>query len=220
MFAAYWLERWREGRIGWHHGKPLPLLMKYWPTLEIPPRTKVLVPLCGKSADLLWLAAQECLVLGVELSPLAVEQLFAENQLTPRSRHESDGMHWTAGSLEIINGDIFEVDAGALESCGAFYDRAALIALPAPMRERYVHEVYGKLPGGCRGLLITLSYPPGEMDGPPFAVDDAEVHRLFDAEWHVELLEREDILATQPGFAEQGVTALHNATYRLVKRTD
>ena len=217
MFAAYWLQRWHEGRTGWHNDQPMSLLLKHWPALEIPPRTQVLVPLCGKSPDLLWLAAQECLVLGVELSPLAVEQFFAGNKLTPRSRTEADGERWTAASIEIINGDIFNVDAETLDACGAVYDRAALIALPAPMRERYVREVYGKLPGGCRGLLITLDYPPHEMDGPPFAVGNEEVHSLFDAEWDVELLERQDLPTSQPPFSAHGVTALHTSAYRLLK---
>ena len=218
MFAAYWLERWREGRTGWHQDQPMSLLLKHWPALEIPPRTRVLVPLCGKTPDLLWLAAQECLVLGVELSPLAVEQFFAENKLTPRSRAEADGERWTASSIEIINGDVFGVGAETLEACGAVYDRAALIALPRPMRARYVDEVYGKLPYGCRGLLITMDYPPHEMDGPPFPVDNEEVHSLFDAEWDVELLEQHDLSTSQPPFSAHGVTALHTSVYRLFKR--
>ena len=37
------------------------------------------MPLCGKSLDMVWLAAQGHEVLGVELAPLAVEQFFAEN---------------------------------------------------------------------------------------------------------------------------------------------
>ncbi|MGH8363508.1 MAG: thiopurine S-methyltransferase, partial [Gammaproteobacteria bacterium] len=95
------------------------------------------------------------------------------------------------------------------------YDRAAIIALPVPLRQRYAHEVYGKLPPDCRGLMITLEYPQAEMQGPPFSVDTAELHRLFDAEWKLELLERRDILASQPRFTQAGVSALSTAVYRL-----
>ena len=220
MLAAYWFERWREGRTGWHSDQPTQLLLKHWPALEVPPRAHVLVPLCGKSPDLLWLAAQECLITGVELSPLAVEQFFAENQLTERTRDEADGKHWTAASVEIINGDIFDLSAETLASTGAVYDRAALIALPPAMRERYVREVYGKLSYGCQGLLITVDYPPREMDGPPFSVDDKEVHRLFDPEWDVELLERQAVLASESPFSGRGVTALHTSAYRLFKHAE
>jgi thiopurine S-methyltransferase len=68
--------------------------------------------------------------------------------------------------------------------------------------------------------LITLEYPAGEMEGPPFSVDEAEVHRLFDAQWDIRQLERRDILASQPSFSESGVTALHTAVYALTRRED
>ena len=41
------------------------------------------MPLCGKSLDLTWLAAQGLRVTGVELSHIAVEAFFPEQQLEP-----------------------------------------------------------------------------------------------------------------------------------------
>lgn len=213
-----WLQRWREGRTGWHQRQPLPLLLKHWPALGLPPGSRVLVPLAGKSLDMLWLVQQGFAVLGVELSELAVQQLFAENQLAAQAQRQVDGMHYTAGDLVIIQGDIFKVAARAFESCHAVYDRAALVALPAELRARYAHEVYAKLPADCRGLVITLEYPQAEMQGPPFAVDEREMHRLFDAGWEITLLERRNILASEARFAEAGVSVLTTAVYRLERR--
>ena len=223
MDAEFWLGRWREGRIGWHHDKPMPLLLEHWPTLEVPRDTRVLVPLCGKSRDMLWLAQQGLRVLGVELSGIAIESFLTENKLHARRHAASDGKHYEVtnapdGDIEIINGDVFDIDRATLSSCGACYDRASLIAMPAPVRDRYAREVYGGLPGDCRGLLITLAYPPDEMEGPPFSVDEGEVQRLFAASWDIERFEHRDILGSQPHFSEQGVTALHTSVYRLDKR--
>jgi thiopurine S-methyltransferase len=226
MKAEYWLQRWKQGRTGWHHESVMPLLEQNWESLGVGRGTRVLVPLCGKSLDILWLARQGLRVLGVEISPLAVETFLAENHLQAGRAEATDGTHYRItnapadGDVEIINGDVFGVAPGQLESCGAFYDRAALIAFPAPMRERLVREVYAKLPAGARGLLITLDYPAGEMEGPPFSVDDAEVHRLFDAQWDIRQVERRDILASQPSFSQNGVTALHTAVYALARRDD
>lgn len=223
MDAEFWLNRWREGRIGWHHAKPMPLLLQHWPALAVPYHARVLVPLCGKSPDMLWLAQQGLRVVGVELSGIAIESFLAENKLRARMRTASDGAHYEVtnapdGGIEIINGDVFDIDAATLSSCSAIYDRASLIAMPAPLRERYAREVYGGLPGGCHGMLITLDYPSHEMDGPPFSVDDNEVERLFAANWDITQIEHRDILASQPHFSEQGVTALHTAVYRLQRR--
>ncbi|HEX6613650.1 MAG TPA: thiopurine S-methyltransferase [Rhodanobacteraceae bacterium] len=218
MDADFWLQRWQEDRTGWHRDAVMPLLEKHWPALQVPHGTRVLVPLCGKSLDMPWLAAQGLRVRGVELSSLAVQRFFAEHKLSPRSRELPYGTHCSAGDIEIINADIFEVDTAQFANCGAIYDRAALIALPPPMRERYARTVYGALPAGCRGLLIVLEYPQHEMEGPPFSVEEREVHRLFGEHWDIELLERRDILDSQPSFSEQGITALCTAVYRLGKR--
>ncbi|HEX7369619.1 MAG TPA: thiopurine S-methyltransferase [Rhodanobacteraceae bacterium] len=225
METEYWLQRWREGRTGWHHASVMPLLEKHWPALGIGRDTRVLVPLCGKSLDMLWLSMQGMLVLGVDVSAIAIESFLAENRLHARTRTAPDGTHYDisnspdGGDIEIINGDLFEVNARQFAECHAFYDRAALIALPPPKRERMARDVYAQLPAGARGLLITLDYPREQMQGPPFSVDDDEVHRLFDAEWEVEQLERRDILDSQPSFAEKGVTALHTSVHALTRRT-
>ena len=49
-------------------------------------------------------------------------------------------------------------------------------------------------------------------------MSEAEVHALFDRDWHIDLLERRDILAEQPGFIAEGISALHTAVYRLRRR--
>ncbi|HJP98007.1 MAG TPA: thiopurine S-methyltransferase [Rhodanobacteraceae bacterium] len=222
MEPEYWLKRWQEGRTGWHHDKPMPLLVEHWPALDVPRGARVLVPLCGKSQDMLWLACQGIRVLGVELSGIAIESFLAENGLRVDMHSGEGGTRYEianppGGGIEIIHGDIFGVDRATLASCRAIYDRAALIALPTPVRRNYARDIYGGLPDGCRGLLVTLDYPPEQMEGPPFPVDDKEVRHLLEAGWDIERFERRDILASQPHFSEQGVTALHTAVYRLDK---
>ena len=83
MEAEFWLERWRDGRTHFHQSRVTPLLQKYWPSLALPAGSTVLVPLCGKSLDMLWLAEQRHRVLGVELSELAFTQFFSEHRFEP-----------------------------------------------------------------------------------------------------------------------------------------
>lgn len=193
----------------------MPLLLQHWSQVAPAAGSRVFVPLSGKSLDMAWLAAQGYRVLGVELSPLAVEQFFTEHGLTPQMRESRYGRHYCAGEIELICGDVFALDAAALADCAAVYDRAALIALPPPMRQRYVREVYTHLPAGCGGLLITLEYPQHEKNGPPFSVPEAEVRELYGSDWNIETLERRDILAEQPGFVAEGVSVLQTVVYRL-----
>jgi chloride channel protein, CIC family len=220
---TYWLQRWRDGRIGWHHDGPMPLLTEHWPKLDVPPGTRVLVPLCGKSVDMLWLSRQGMQVLGVEVSPIAVEAFLADNDLHARTTSTANGTHHEitnppGGAIQVVNGNIFGMASETIAACKAVYDRAALIALPARTRERLAHEVYAMLPAGSRMLMITLDYPQAQMAGPPFSIDDDEIHRLFDADWQIDLLERRDILDSQPSFQEQGVTSLHTSVYAMTRR--
>lgn len=217
MDPEFWHQRWREGRIGFHQDQVTPLLLEFWPVLQLPRGSRVFVPLAGKSLDLVWLAAQGYRVLGVELSPLAVQQFFAEHGLTPEEHASRYGRHFRAGDIELVCGDVFDIDAAALADCAAVYDRGAVIALPPPLRQRYAGELYARLPAGCDGLMITLEYPQHEKHGPPFSVPRAEVHSLFGGDWTVTQLTCRDILAQQPGFIEEGVTALATAAYRLTR---
>ncbi|ATB58060.1 thiopurine S-methyltransferase [Xanthomonas citri pv. fuscans] len=218
MDTNFWLERWQLGHTGFHQQEVLPLLQKHWHALDLPKESRVLVPLCGKTLDMHWLAAQGHRVLGVELSQLAVTQFFDEAGLQPQRHTSAAGEHFIAGPIEIICGDAFALDASVLADCTAVYDRAALVALPADLRLRYLQTVYAQLPTHCRGLLITLEYPQAETAGPPFSVDATHVHALFDAAWQVDQLERRDILDQEPRFRDEGVTGLSTAVYRLQRR--
>lgn len=218
MEPEFWLDRWRESRIGFHQDAPTPLLLKHWDAVGVAPGSRVFVPLCGKSLDMVWLASRGYRVLGCELSPLAVSQFFEEQGLAPRVDEEPDGVHYVAGPIEIVQGNVFQLHAKAIGSCRAVYDRAALIALPPKMRERYVTEVWAKLPQSALALLITLEYPKHEKQGPPFSVSEIEVRRLFGEGWSATELSRLDILGDQPGFRAEGVTALETTAFKLMRR--
>ena len=216
MHPDFWHQRWQENRIGFHQAAPTPLLLKHWPALGVPAGAKVFVPLAGKSRDMAWLAAQGHRVLGVELSQLAVERFFAEHGLQPDIETTHHGTHFRAGGIELVCGDAFALDAAFLADCAAVFDRAALIALPPALRQRYAGELYARLPAGCRGLLITLEYPQDERAGPPFSVPEEEVRTLYAGDWRVELRERRPIPRDHPGYVD-GVSHLDTAVYGLYR---
>ncbi|UHQ21982.1 thiopurine S-methyltransferase [Lysobacter sp. 5GHs7-4] len=218
MEAEFWRQRWQDNQIGFHQDRPSPLLLKHWPSLALAVDSRVFVPLAGKTLDMLWFAAQGHRVLGVELSRIAVEDFFAEHGLRPEIAESRYGLHYRAGAIELICGDAFALDAELLADCAAVFDRAALIALPPPLRRRYAGELYPRLPQGCRGLLITLEYPQHEKQGPPFCVGEQEVRALYARDWGVNTLERRDILAQQPSFVAEGVSALETIVYALERR--
>ena len=216
MEPKFWRERWARNQIGFHLPEVNPYLQRHWPPLA--EGAKVLVPLCGKSLDLMWLASQGLRVVGVELSEQAVEAFFSEQNLTPRITERGMFKVYQADSIEIWCGDFFALGAEVLADCTAFYDRAALIALPPLMRAQYADHLNTWLPSGCQGLLITLDYEQVQKAGPPFAVTDEEVQLLIGERWALQVLQEQDILGESWKFVQDGVTRLEERVYQLVKR--
>ena len=218
MEPGFWHERWARNQTGFHLPEVNPYLLRHWPGLGVASGAQVLVPLCGKSLDLVWLASVGHRVMGVELSEKAVEEFFSEQELTPQISQRGAFKVYHAGAIELWCGDFFSLDAGAVADCRALYDRAALIALPPLMREQYAAHLNGLLAQGSRGLLITLDYEQSQKAGPPFAVSDEEVQLLLGAQWSPEVLEQQDILGQSWKFVQDGVTRLEERAYRLARR--
>ena len=141
-----------------------------------------------------------------------------ERGLVPAVHTTTAGTHHAAGPYTLIVGDAFALDASVLADCAAVYDRAALIALPPDLRRVYAATAWHRLPAACRGLLVTLEYPQAQKDGPPFSVDADEVHARLDTDWRLDEIARRDILANEPGFVAEGVTALSTVVYRVERR--
>ncbi|WP_028615659.1 thiopurine S-methyltransferase [Pseudomonas canadensis] len=217
MEPEFWQERWARNQIGFHLSEFNPYLQRHWPQLAVAEGSKVLVPLCGKSLDLVWLASHGLRVMGVELSEQAVEAFFSEQNLVPRITRRSAFTVYQADLIEVWCGDFFALDAEALVGCAALYDRAALIALPPLMRAQYAEHLSRLLPSGCQGLLITLDYDQTQKAGPPFAVTDDEVKVLFGSDWTLRALQEQDVLEESWKFVQEGVTRLDERVYRLTK---
>ena len=215
MNPDFWLERWQRGEIGWHRDEINRHLCEFWPQLGFPTGTRVLVPLCGKTTDLLWLASRGDRVLGVELSQLAVDAFFAENGLNPTVTQVSGFSRYRVDEIEVLCGDFFDLPAALLDDIGAVYDRAALIALPPDLRLRYAAHLETLLPARVPHLLITLEYDQAQRSGPPFSVHTQEIAQLFGQRYRLSVLAQLDVLDESPGWRQQGLTELVERVYRL-----
>lgn len=183
-----WLQRWKEGRIGFHRDSVHPALEQYWPVLGVVDAGKVLVPLCGKSLDMRWLADRGHPVLGIELAREAVEQFVAEGHGAISRYRQGVFEVYRQGNVEVWCGDFFHFHIEQALEVQAFYDRAALIALPPARRQRYAFHLAQLLPPGARGLLVSLVHGGGPDSGPPYSVETDEVERLFAANFELERL--------------------------------
>lgn len=218
MHHDFWHERWRTRQIGFHQTAPHPFLERWWPTVCAAAAGRVYVPLCGKSLDMVWLTVRGHAVVGCELSPVAVQEFFGERGTEPGLETRGPFRLHSAHGFEMYEGDAFELTPGLLGPVDAAYDRAALVALPPTLRELYVQSFARLLTPGTPVLLVAFEYPQELREGPPFSVLPDEIQRLYGPAFSVRELERVNIISESPGFAAEGVQALYEVAYHLVRR--
>jgi thiopurine S-methyltransferase len=178
MERSFWETRWKEGRIGFHEGRPNSYLERHADRLADDPR--VLVPMCGKTEDLAFLASRGHDVIGVELIESAVRAFFDEHGIAPTITPRGKLVEYASPPITIYAGDIFDATRDIVGPIDAIYDRAALVALPDDTRRRYVDHLRSLAGKGKRVLLVSYEYDQSLMAGPPFSVEEAEVRMLYD----------------------------------------
>jgi len=223
MEIDFWQLRWQNEETGFHQPEVNPYLAHYYGHLGPPPvsrsKLRVFVPLCGKSMDMLWLSQNGYAVVGVEVSEIAVEAFFAENGLPLEKQVQGTHTRYSSGNIEIWQGDFFTLSSEQLGDITDVYDRASLIAMPPSMRKDYASKMLELLPAAARVLLVTLTYPQAEMDGPPFSVTEEEVHGLYEPHCSIEKLAVKNTLELEPRFKQKGLTSLYETAYKLKRNT-
>lgn len=191
-----WEERWKEGRTAFHMETVHPKLIAHLDDLlgrreggeETDQRDhpRVLVPLCGKTKDMTWLAVQGCDVFGVEIASLAVDQFFQENGLPRDVKRVEDGgikrVH-TSGNIAVLEGDLLALKTvprgddtrtsqaragplawqmgnqkGGASTMDAVWDRGAMVAIEPELREAYADVIANVMKPKGRMLLLALQY--------------------------------------------------------------
>jgi thiopurine S-methyltransferase len=220
MEPDFWHSRWEQGQIGFHLATVNPRLIAHASALPAAPGSRVLVPLCGKTLDMAWLAARGHQVVGVELSELAAQAFMQEHGLLSSLVVVRDGAFvcYRTPGIEIWCADMLSISRAQLGHLDGYYDRAALVALPETMRVPYLQQLATLLPRGARGLVISFDYAQAQMPGPPFSVDDATVRALYTQDFEPSALASYDVLSEEPRFRAAGLSSLHERVYGVLRR--
>ena len=219
MEPDFWHERWAKGQLGFHQKDFNQHMQAFIDRLEIRPGGLILVPLCGKSLDMLYLLNKGYSVTGIEINQLAVESFFAENNLSFEVTQLEDALLYSHKNLNIYCADFLTIDLVSAQKIDAVYDRGSLIALPPEMRVAYVDRLTQMISAGTRSMLLTLDYAQDEMSGPPFSVTPEDVEQLFGSDYSIEHAYSEDCLALEPHFRDKGLTGLDEHIFLLQKNS-
>lgn len=217
MSCKLWKKAWAANQIEFHRTQVNPLLIKFWPALDLPVHANIFVPLCGKSLDMNWLLSQGCRITGVETSPIAVKAFFAATQQTPKSIRQGNLTRWYTDQIDIYCGDYFSLSSHDLINVNAVYDHAALLAFSPEVRPRYVSHLIDILPLNSPILLLSSGYP--DIDEVESLLEiDAEIMALYQAKFSIELLHGQIGLELHPGHGHLTTEAIEEKVYLLRAR--
>jgi len=204
-----WIERWREGRTGWHEPAGNRNLRSHWSASG----RRVLVPLCGKTPDLLWLEAQGNDVVGVELSEVGVLGFFADNDIEfERIDGVLPGFRAIGRRITLYCGDFFDFHAGLFD---AHYDRGALVALTDDHRARYAAHTSSLLTPDAEQFVITVEYDQSVCDGPPFSIGEHELLGYWPRLYRYASVD--DTANAPPKFLDAGLDRMYEVVWRTAQ---
>lgn len=217
MEHEFWHERWAKSEIGFHQGTVNKFLSDHWAELAGESAGATLVPLCGKSHDMWWLHDRGHPIIGVELSEVACKDFFTEASEKAIVSPGEPFIKFRHNGLELWCGDFFQLAAQELEHIRLVYDRAALIALPPEMREKYVKHLTMIIPDGAQIFLVTLDYKT-KIKAPPFNVSNEEVQALYGADYDIEHLLTQTIPSDHLFAKRRGLVGATESVFKLTKR--
>ncbi len=219
MEAIFWKKRWEKNGIEFHCCEVNAQLKNFWDELSVgrEKQEAILVPLCGKSIDLLWLAQHDLRVDGIELSEIAVNAFFRENNLPFKHQIEPDFEHFYAGNIHIYLGDFFCAPK-LRRTYKLAYDNLGLCALSEDFRTRYVSTLSDLMAPGGKVLMNIVEHQPESSSEPPFSVSEMAMRDLFEKDFKVIVIDRKHRANGHPQVKDGRLSYFDDVTYLLTCR--
>ena len=191
-----WEEKWAGGKPKWQKDKVRDSVVKYYDQMTNKGELKrILVPLCGKTQEMVFLHQQGHQVVGVEVSYKACKEFFQDNKI-----NFSEEVDQSSGSdcilisedkrITLYQGDFHKISLNKhIGVFDAILDWNSLIAIDPSQRDSYTSATTLLLRSNGRMLLNTLDYPKEEFGGPPCSITVSEVEEIFKGKMKVAFLE-------------------------------
>lgn len=181
-------ERWLRGNTPWQLTQPHHCLVNNLHRLLDGRRAQdlnILVPLCGKSIDLIYLKDQGFnQIIGVEGVDIGIHEFSLETgvSLTEKTLPESEVRSFESedGRLKILNTDFFSLDHPLINgSIDCVWDRGSLVAINPVNRQVYAETMRRLMKNEFRYLLSVLDYDPKERKSANHPVSHDDVKNIF-----------------------------------------
>ena len=193
----------------WHRKYVSPMLIKHYHEFTSGRRNRrILVPLCGKSLDMIWLADQGHTVFGVEMIRKAIETFFEEKKITIRRKHRA---YFSRGYLILIECSIFDLSREVYHNkFDCIWDRGACTVITVMNEARlrqYVDVLLTSLQSDERYFVRTFRCESGKNEGEWVShLPEDKLLELYGDRCEVGLVEQDNI-KNDPALLETYATA-------------
>ena len=169
-FNRYWKARWLNDITEFNQKDPNPFLTHNIASLNLKANAAILVPLCGKSIDMLWLSQQKFNIIGIEISEIACKAFFHDNNLSYQKTFIDGSICFSGDRITLVCNDIFQASMNIISGIDAVYDCAALSALPIQIQKKYAIWITNLVKPNSM-LIQTISYDQQQMSPPPYSIE-------------------------------------------------
>ena len=178
-----WLDAWKIKKIGFHQSAYNNAMKEHFDKIDMKDKT-VLIPLAGKSLDILYFLERGAKVIANELSPIAAQEFFEENEIPYSTDKNTHHEIYKAPNLTYYLGDFFALTKHELGKIDFLYDRACVVALPEQMRTKYFKKIEQLITTKTHLFILTYKHDGPKEFGPPFYVPEEEIINNYQAMGH------------------------------------
>jgi len=187
---SIWETQWQKGDVSFHLPEVNPKLLDNMDELIGCEKSgekvcrDILVPLCGKSKDLVHLHGLGHNVVGCEGVEQACTEFFSENNIeftrTPLEGIDGSLFSSADGRLRLFQCDFLALTPEVVGTkIDAVWDIQSLVSINPRDRKQYVRTLRSLLADDFRYLLVTIEYEPFAHLGRPHSISYNAVKELF-----------------------------------------
>lgn len=180
----FWHQAWEDGRTRFHLSEYNTNLVKFFPSYSFKQKNSCLVPLCGKTLDMHFLADHFENVVGVDIVKMPLEQFFSDHQIN--SHEEPKNKSINGRNITLYERDFLNDNLAELKQFDFIYDRASLVAIEPKLRPKYVQQIKNFF---HQDTILHLATFEREIHGggPPYDLTPDEVREYFN-DFNIEML--------------------------------
>ena len=219
-----WSKCWIDKSTNWHRSIYSPDLLRFYPSCiaRMGRRSTVLVPLCGKTLDLIWLAGNGEKVIGIEAVEQACHEFFGENNIPyVVEKVQGSDCRIFASQADALDITIFNCDFYALTAqligcrCDTVWDRGSFVAINPDTRVHYAQQLASLMNSGGRSLLSALEYDYRERHdpGPPFCISESVANDTFSP--FASIIKLQTTVLPKERFASYGLSCVKEHIFKL-----